>query len=112
MFSIKYIIFIAFALIQIPQVAGWSHDKGKRVYLDEGFMPVTRNWHIKIDKYTPVEEWESMCQQKWDEHPSRCSEGWNVHTEYLEHDWKGLENMGRGFYLINCIRHTICVTSY
>lgn len=109
MFSIKYIIFIAFALNQILRVASRSQNKGKRVYLDETFMPVTTNWHIKIDKFTPVEEWENMCMSGWDEHPSRCSEGWIVHTEYIEHDWKGLDN---SLYLINCIRHTHCVSTY
>lgn len=86
-----------------------AHDRGKRVYLDEAFMSVERDWHIKVSISTPEDEWENMCMRGWNEHPSRCNDGWNVHTEYIKHDWKGIDN---SFYWIKCTKHTHCVSTY
>lgn len=83
---------------------------GKRVHLHEFFMPISRNWYVKIHRQeTTSDSWEGLCMEGWEEHPSMCPEGWSPHTEYPTHELSILEG---SYYWIRCVRETICVTNY
>ena len=83
---------------------------GKRVHLHESFMPISRNWYVKIhQKEVPSDSWEGMCLEGWKDHLARCPDGWSIHTEYPTYE---LSIKEYSYYWIKCVRETICVSNY